>query len=93
MYLPVILCVLWLSKLAMVNSWAKPPLMPAMAMQVRPDLYASAITPLLNQYRDDRAAKPPLMPAMAMQVRPDLYASAITPLVSQYGTTGRRSRP
>ena len=28
---------------------AKPPLMPAMAMQVRRDLYVSAITPLVHQ--------------------------------------------
>ena len=49
--------------------------MPAMAMQVRPDLYASAIAPPVHQVLDDKAAKPPLMPATAMQVRPDLYAS------------------
>ena len=33
---------------------AKPPLMPAMAMQVRPDLYASAIAPPVHQVLDDR---------------------------------------
>ncbi len=62
--------------------------MPAIAMQVRPDLYASAIAPLGEPVLHDEAAKPPLMPAIAMQVRPDLYASAIAPLTNQYWTTG-----
>jgi hypothetical protein len=53
--------------------------MPARAMQVRRDLYTSAIAPL--------AKKPPLMQGMAMHVRPDLYASAIAPLANQYWTT------
>ena len=49
--------------------------MPAIAMEMSLHLYASAIAPLVHQYRDDKAAKPPLMPAIAMQVRRDLYAS------------------
>ena len=69
----------------------EPPLMPAIAMQVRRDLYVSAIAPLVNQgpKRRDGEAAPN---AGNGDVRPDLYASAIANWQTSTGTTGRRSR-
>ena len=67
---------------------AKPPLIPAIAMQVRRDLYVSAIAPRVHRYWTTRRRSRPLMPAIAMQVRPDLYASAIANWQTSTGTTG-----
>jgi hypothetical protein len=74
------------------NKSVKPPLMPAMAMQVRPDLYASAIAPLAKPVLGRQGGEAAVDAGNGDAGETDLYASTIANWQNQYWTTGRRSR-